>query len=142
MKKIEISDVTFELLQKFAIPLEDTPDTIIRKLAEQALKAGQVVSSQTILSHIKSGKKNREGGPYPWSRINFKLPNADLSRIWGINYQSVKQRRTTHKLGPSAWPFSPDPVGEYKEAMEREKLNVIAYNESKPPPEINKASDV
>jgi hypothetical protein len=132
-RKIDISEETYQLLQKFAIPLEDTPDTIIRKLAEQASRA---IAGQALMPAKPKLIQNGQARPSrtPWKEVNFRLPNNDISVIWGISRQAVATRRSTHKLGSAAWHYNPRPTGDYLAVIQDERVKAAKLSLRLSPP--------
>ncbi len=125
MRKIDISEETFQLLQKFAIPLEDTPDSIIRKLAEQASRATAGQSLKPAPKIIQLGQPRQpRGARNSWRDVNFRLPNIDISEIWGMSRQAVANQRSNRRMGTAAWMHSSKPTGDYLTAVQEERTKV------------------
>jgi len=53
------------------------------------------------LCREKSMPLGRVGSVFP--KMNFKLPNTDLDRIWGLRRGRAAMYRMTHRLGKSSW---------------------------------------
>ena len=68
-KRIVISDEIYEIIQQDAIPLEDTPDSVLRKWARRLGKMDESNSPENSTSGLeKIGNNNRVRRPYTRSQ--------------------------------------------------------------------------
>jgi hypothetical protein len=56
----------------------------------------------------------RDGGlkrKHPWGRMNFRLPNRDLARIWRLPPNQVSKNRLKKQRPPPTWRCKPGSAG-------------------------------
>jgi hypothetical protein len=68
-----------------------------------ARKAGTPV--QYVSVQLKNCGRNGSltGRKHPWGRMNFELPNAELTRIWGMKDNIVASHRYRTGTGTARW---------------------------------------
>lgn len=129
-RNIKISDQTWKLLQKFAIPFEDTPDDVIQKLARQAYSVSK--GRELIPDLDLPVSKKRRGtagsrGLLPWDKVNWELSNSDIADIWSVGKLAVSNRRANFKHGSARWTGKEPIEGDYLAAREAEVKKVREY---------------
>jgi restriction system protein len=79
MPVIRISDDVMDMLKKFAIPLEDTPDSVLRRL----LKDYAEIKNQENLATFQEGpEKPRVTSPMVSTSIRFPRKNVERYARW------------------------------------------------------------
>lgn len=115
MKRIEIDDEVFEFLQKNAVPLLDTPNTVLRKLL-----LGQDVQLHSNLK-IDDSKKER-----------LKKHPRFISENLISNILKTEFNEDFHILKPNQYMFESDSYLIYFQNYNKEKENLWFRIQEKP----------
>ena len=81
---------------------------------------------------LRDGKRK-----YPWDRMNFRLPNRDLARIWRVPPNLVSKRRLKKQRPPPTWSCKTGRGGiqfsgreqlqAYQQAVKAEERKAVRY---------------
>ena len=84
MPVIRISDYVLDLLKKYAIPLEDNPDSVLRRILEEYASLKENSEIENFLSRDGESSRARLSPIAPSAKISFPRPYAERYTRWII----------------------------------------------------------
>ena len=110
MPVIRISDITWERIKKWAIPLEDTPDTVLNKVLDKAEKGGIDMTTYNSNQIGNKGTRTKRAGITPRSEYRNPMLRV-LLRLGGSAPRPVVLDNLFQIMKPI---FTPLDLEEYK----------------------------